>query len=142
MCKHKVSHSVLLFLLCVLLILLLSNCSPTQTTPTIKPTETHTQTSTVLPPTTQLEPTQTRTPDLTRPDTVRPTYAAEATQRSLLPSPTPISLGTPIPETAIAQPLSEAGPWLLYHAAASPYTWFVINADGTGRTEIKFPKAF
>jgi hypothetical protein len=55
--------------------------------------------------------------------------------------PTPISLGTPIPEIAIEKPLSEAGPWLLYRAAAYPYAWFVINPDGTGRTEIEFPEA-
>jgi WD40 repeat protein len=140
MYKYSAPHFVLFLLLDTILILLLSSCSPTQTAPTFKPIETRTQTSTAPLPTTQPEPQHTRTPDLTRPDTVRPTYAADATQRSMLPTPTPISLGTPVSENLMDEPLTEEGPWLIYRSGDHSETLFLINANGTGREIVEIPK--
>ena len=140
MYKHTAPHLALFFLLDTILILLLSSCSPTQTAPTLKPIETRTQTSTAPLPTTQPEPQHTRAPDLTRPDTVRPTYAAEATQRSVLPTPTPISLGTPVSENLMDEPLTEEGPWLIYRSGDHSGTLFLINTNGTGREIVEIPK--
>jgi hypothetical protein len=71
---------------------------------------------------------------------VRPTYAVEATQRSLLPTPTPISLGTPVSTSALNEPLAKQGPWLIYRSGDQARNWFMINTDGTGREIVETPK--
>lgn len=140
MYKHKAPHFGLLVLVCLIPILPLSSCRSTQSPLTPKPAETQTQTPIAPLPTSQPEPTSTRTPDLNRPDTVRPAFAAEATQRSTLPTATPVSLGTPIPESAIEEPLTEEGPWLIYRSGDHYGNLVLINADGTGREIVEIPK--
>jgi hypothetical protein len=90
------------------------------------------------------EPLPTRTPDLYRPDTVRETYTVEqatkdslrATEWASQPNSTPKPVIVQLPQANIDTPLTTGGPWLIYSSDYGQGEWYVVNADGSGRTQI------
>lgn len=75
-------------------------------------------------------------PAPTQDDKTSKTDPAEATQWASQQSPTQRPVTIQLPQADVDAPLTTEGPWLIYSSDYGNGEWYIVNADGSGRTKV------
>jgi hypothetical protein len=75
-------------------------------------------------------------PTVSQYNKISKTDEAEATQWASRPTSTPKPVMIQLPQANIDTPLTSEGPWLIYSSDNGEGDWYIVNADGSGRTQV------